>query len=490
MHGSVRCHVGFSLVLMILVAAQGGCASPAGGGMRSTLSDLPKLRQREIRAALRSDVTQFLDYAEAEITTAAGAIEDSAADSGVRRAALLWKVEIVKQAGEDRSSTEPLALLLDIWAFCTRLTNYLERGEGKDLFKDQQRLAVSAAVRLRDRIAEIARTHLPEDKLPPMIRDIEAYARANPIRGTFAHEVAQDFSSGNEGKGVLTRLIGTPWQALTKASKDALDPTTRVSQAVDRFTALMEDYPSLVRWQTQLLWLQLEESKSVQATVRGIEDLSKSSVRLASVAEELPQQVRGEVQVVLDDFVASQPEIRRTLEEARATVDAVNASLERAESISSSIERSLDQVTRAGETWQATAEAVTGTVREIQKIGRRNEKSGGGEALGQDKASQGARDTDGGRRRFDVNEYTRTAEALTRSTEEIRGLLSELTAIFEDETQILSRVDSLAASALGRTSAEARAVIDHTSWRAVQICGLIFVLALGYRFVAARLVPR
>jgi len=459
--------------------------------MRSTLSDLTTIRQREIREALRGDLMQFMEHAEVEITTTADAIEAGAADSGVRRAALLWKVQIMRRAGEDQSSTEPLAVLLDVWAFCTRLTNYLERGEGKELFKDQQPLAVSVAGLLRDRIAEIARTHLPEDKLPPMIRDIEAYARANPLRGTFAYEVAEKFSMGNEGQGVLTRIIGTPWKALTKASKDALDPTTRVSQAVDRFTELMEDYPSLVRWQTQLLWLQLEESKSMQATVRGIEDLSKSSVRLASVAEELPQQVRGEVQVVLDDFVASQPEIRRTIEEARATVEAMNAALERADSVSSTIERTIGQVTQAGETLQATAEAFTGTLKEVQQlIGPRNDEPGGSEAPGQPAGSEGAAAADGERKRFDINEYTLTADAVTRSTEEIRGLLSELTAFLESETQTLSRVDSLAASTLGRTSDEARAVIDHTSWRAVQICGLIFVLALGYRFVAARLVPR
>jgi hypothetical protein len=81
---------------------------------------------------------------------------------------------------------------------------------------------------------------------------------------------------------------------------------------------------------------------------------------------------------------------------------------------------------------------------------------------------------------------------LTRTTEELRALLSEARAFLDDETagQRLSRLDSLTASALGQTTEEARAVVDHVTWRAVQVCGLILVLALGYRLLVRRFVAR
>ena len=69
----------------------------------------------------------------------------------------------------------------------------------------------------------------------------------------------------------------------------------------------------------------------MRTTLAGVDDVSKSSVRLVTVAEELPQRVREEVTIALDDFVAQQPEFRKTLGEARETIDASNMALERAE---------------------------------------------------------------------------------------------------------------------------------------------------------------
>ena len=180
---------------------------------------------------------------------------------------------------------------MDVWAYCIRQTKYLQTGEGKNLFRDQQPLAVQTAVRLQQAAETVARKYMADDESPDVIRALEAYARANPIRGVFAHEVSESFSAGGKGKSLLTQIIDMPF-ALTRGSRDVLDPTSSLAQAVDRFRELMEDYPALVRWQTQLLWLELESSTSFQTTMKGIDSLSRNSQRLAAIAESLPQQVR------------------------------------------------------------------------------------------------------------------------------------------------------------------------------------------------------
>jgi len=492
MRDLVKWYVGHPVLLVGLLVAHPGCATTNGPKVEMSLNGMDKLRTKAADAELREDLERFVDYAEAEVAAAADQVEAHTADPAVRKAALLWKVGLIQNANEALHAKKPLPMLLDAWAFCVRQADYLQRGEGKDIFRDQQQPAIDAAGRMRNRIERIARQHLPEDKLPEVSRQIESFAQANPMTGVFAFEATQSFSADEQGESLLSRIVGAPWRALAmagKAGSDVLDPTSKLADSVDRFTELMKDYPSLVRWQTQLMWLQIEESPSVRATVSGIEDVSQSSVRLATVAETLPERVREEMRLALDDVDARQPEIRKTLEEARETVNATNKALERAEAISATIKSSVEGMTQAGEVWDGTAQSVSATIRQIQQFGK--PPDGGESATGKRNAesSDGQQETGEKKGKFDINDYTRTAETLTRTTEELRALLSEARTFLEGDAvdQHLSRVDSLTASALGQSAAEARAVVDHITWRAVQVCGLILMLALVYHFATRRL---
>jgi hypothetical protein len=491
MRNSFSWNAGPRLLLGALLAVHAGCAATKGPKTAVDSARMDELKTESSRLSLRYDLRQFVDYAETEVARTADRIEANTQDAAVRKAALLWKVELIQQSHEALAGKKPLAVLLDSWAFTVQQVNFLQQGDGKDLFKDQQPLAVDAAVRLRERVEAIARKHLPEDKLPDLVRQIESFARDNPMHGLFAAQPVESFSSGDEGQNLLTRIVGSPWRVI-RAGQEALDPTSRLSEAVDRFTSLMEDYPSLVRWQTQLLWLQMMDNPSVQTAVSGIEDVSQSSVRLATAADELPQRVRKELQVALDDIEKRQPELHKTLGKAQETADTVNESLERAETVSATIERSLGDLTRAGEAWQTTAEAVTETLKQVRQLkGPSNEEADTpGESVPE--TAKEEEKPDSAKREFDINDYTRTAEAITGSAEELRALLSEIRDFLRSDTieEDLSRFDSLTASALGQTATEARGLVDHLTWRIIQVCAAAFVLALIYRFVVGRFLAK
>ena len=156
--------------------------------------------------------------------------------------------------------------------------------------------------------------------------------------------------------------------------------------------------------------------------------------------------------------------------------------------VSATVERSVGGVTRAAEVWKPTAEAVTDTIKQIQQFGKPRTAARGAETTD----SGGADGTGKKRKKFDITEYTQTAEALNRSTVELRDLLSEVRSFLSGETleKDLSRVVPLTKAALAETITETRGIVDHIAWRAVQLCGLVFLLALVYRFLAGRLVVR
>ncbi len=462
-------------IFVVLLAIHTGCANPKRRAAATSLPDVRAFQPGEVGDELQEDLSQFLDYAESEIGTTADQIEAGTQDVDVRKAALSWKVEFMQASAKRSSQKRSMALLVDAWAFCIRQTKYLQSGEGKNLFRDQQPLAIQTAIRVQKAAETVARKYIAADELPDVIRGLESYARANPIRGVFAVEVSESYSAGREGKSMLSRILDAPL-ALTRGGREALDPTSSLAQAVDRFTELMDDYPALVRWQAQLLWLELEESTAFQTTMTGIERMSQNSQRLAATAETLPQQVREEFRLALDDIDAHQPELRETLERARETVDAANAAMARAETVSATLERSVEGVTRAGEIWQRTAEAVTDTFKQIEQLGKLR--------AAYESAVSGAGGTNDEEKRFRITEYTQTATAVTRSTVELRELLSDVRSFLSSETleKDLSRAVPLTKAALAQTIAEARGIVDHIAWRAVQLCGFVFCWRLCIAF--------
>ena len=368
---------------------------------------------------------------------------------------------------------DPRMVLLNYWVFAVRMYDYFSSGEGSGLFGDAQPIAVQASGRIRKRALSLAQTYFPGDRLSQVAREVETRARQTPIRhlSQINDDVELYTEETTSAKGALSWLVASPWRAVI-AGKRALDPTAKLAESIDRFTDMLQDYPSLVRWQTELLWLQLEESDSISKTAGGIDDLLQSSVRLATLAEDLPERIGDEVRQLLDEVVANQPALHESLEKTQATAETLDDLLARAETVSSNIERSVSEIVRAGEVWEKTASAVTQTVEQIQKFGKPHEAAQPSDQLDNRPSEP-----------FDIKEYTQTAEALIAASIELRSLLAEFREFLEGDSD---RIEDLTASALGQASVELRGVIDLLSRRAAQSCLLIFVFAIILRVTWVR----
>jgi hypothetical protein len=478
---------GFFMLAGILLAIHSGCASTNGQSKKAFMADVSGMYSEAAREAIHADVKQAFEYAESEITAVCDEIEERSPDPRALEAALRWKISFTEKTN-DISYDRPAELMIIAWAYSLRQKQYLTKGEGRLLFGNLQPLAVDAAVRIQRRMDAMIYKHIPPDRTAEAIRFIEGFARDNPIRGVFAFELDTPLTQ-EQRENLLVRVIGLPG-LLASGGRDALDPTSTLAQSLDRLTDLIEDYPALVRWQTQLLYSEMSETPLFVKAESGFQDMSRSFVRLANVSETLPQDVREQVQFALDDVIAHQPEIRKTLDQARETVDTTNEALGRAQQLGETIERSIDAATRAGEAWQATAEAATGVIKQVHALRRAPTAGEAAAGLVDGEAAADGGDAISERRNFDIVEYRQTAEALSATAVQFRELLSEARSFLEGETveQNVSRVNSLTAAALSQTAAETSGLIGLAAWRAVQLCGLVFVLAVAYRLLTHRLI--
>lgn len=227
--------------------------------------------------------------------------------------------------------------------------------------------------------------------------------------------------------------------------------------------------------------LEAEDMDSVKSTLTSMAKISDSSERLAAVAEKLPEDLRREINLVVEDIDARQGEIQKTLKEARE--------------LSERIETAGRSVAAAGEAWSGTAKSIGEMVASFQASSSVSGSEGG---VAADAESQSKALADAGAESsapptqpapYDINDYRRTAEALTETADRLHALVTDLRSLLDDGpvTRRLAEVSSEAKKVLMESETVADRVTDHAAWRGAQLILLLMGCLVVYRIVSVKL---
>lgn len=462
-----------------VVVGTGGCAAP-GGVARSRVGPVESagLSKEDIADLLR----QFEDTFEATVRHATERLVAANPDRRTRRLMLLWQTRVIPMLRDALGQDDALHGLLDAWVLCARQRDFFTDGDGQDLFGDHQSIAREAAARCVERIEGIAALVLRPQTLSDAREAVDELARKFPLRGDFGGlPVRTAVEQPDKRPDVLTSVLTAPI-----APFRAFEGIDRGAEAIKGFTAVaarmtdvVNDLPESARLQTELLLMEVEEYESVQAALASFGELSRSSARLATVAESLPQDVRRELTQVLDELDARQANVQQTLGEARAVVEQLDAALERVERTAGPVEQLAVQVGQAGEAWAGMFQSFGETVQVLR--GPQAKLEAGTEPTA---AESSAAERQG----FDINDWTRTAEALDQAAVQLQQLTREVRELagapeLPDAVRHLeARMENLLSEARGG----ALGVADRAAWRAAQLCLLIFVLAVAYHLLTRR----
>ncbi len=456
---------------MWVVVLLAGC----GERSRPALRDEGRVDQvSPVAVALVSALEDFEEYFDAVVADAASEIEWQAPDREMRKAAVLWKVRMTTECRVATNQPDPAAALIDTWTLCTRMRAYMADGLGKDLFGELQPIAVDAARQLEDRIAHIAETYLPADKFVAAREAVEGYAMEHPIGGVFDRKRAPRMSKEKEGQTLLEMMMTPlePFRAIGQFNRGA-DSLRDMSLTADRFADIVEDLPSSVRWQTQLLLMNLEEAEAIRSTLNSMETFSQSTRRIADTAEALPKELREEASAWLDEVEARQGTVQETLSEARETAASIERSVGRVDEIAQRVDRTVNESSEVAGAWRQTAEAVRLAVAEMNRLKGEDaqEVDGDGESGG-----------------FDVRQYGQTAGEIQSAATELRQLVGDIHALAGSPVlpQSVATIDARAQATLGDAMLGLRGVVDHLAWRLGQLALLVFVLAVVYRWTGRR----
>ena len=339
------------------------------------------------------------------------------------------------------------AAYLHGWIFIVRMRLYLTTGQGRTLFGDLQPLIVDAVAATEKDLVEIGYRYFPTDVMDEVSDDIEAIAIDNPIGVDLRSGALRipEVTSETQ-RGAIDSILGAPVRGLegVGSTPEAIHAATR---ALEEFMRLVLQLPQYVRWQTELLLLQVESQDAVVQTREDLDRISRSIESIAQTVETLPGDLREELDAALD--------------EARATIEVLDASLETVRSIAADVNEATANI-------KATADTVNEIVAAVAP------------------APSAAPPVSDPGEPFDMKDVLHATEQLHATTVELRGLVSDIQSGAAKD--LLAEVDRASTATIDHAVAQTNMIVDRLARRTMQLIGVLLLGLVVYRVVAVKLI--
>ena len=277
-----------SLALSCVVA----CASVSKKSTQPDLKPWPELRPEVRVEALRARMYEYSITFGAEVDLAATAIERRAADSTVRRNAVLWRVRAIPEMRKACFRLEPVSALIDAWIFARQMGQLFSDGAGAGAFGTLQPEAVEVARRLVDQMREIGGSIAvsPEARAEFERRVIDPWLAEHPLRDlTFVREspIAR-FAEQSRARGDTLQSVGTMEDLALSLSQQA--------------RIYLADLPRQVRGELDLMRSDMLSAEGVASMQSDLRVSAAAADRLASTAEGISPLVLNERRIVLGEL--------------------------------------------------------------------------------------------------------------------------------------------------------------------------------------------
>lgn len=189
--------------------------------------------------ALRGQTREFANLLSATVQHTADAIASQTDDPAIRTHCLQWKIGAVSAIRGAALHSSPKLALVESWAFCRQMDEFLDRGAGARLFGPFQTMAVTNSQALERRLTHTARVLLSASEFSKMDKFLAEYVAKFPVQTLAFNRVPvaprwEDF----DGKPPRIPPAGTSSEAL--------------SDVAERFQILGQEVPDEVRWRLSL----------------------------------------------------------------------------------------------------------------------------------------------------------------------------------------------------------------------------------------------
>jgi len=284
-NATARC---LSCLLLLILFVSGCISAPEQTPLMKEVGAGSTLSAIKLRFLLNEFVVQFSSRTEA----AADEIMALKPSSEVRRSALLWKIHAIPASFRSASLEDPMAAVIDSWILSKQIVHFFESGAGKDLFEENQDIALEA-VRIIEReiylIASSAGAN--EEGLLKVDKWAESVAVEFPLENLYftRRSFLQSFGKFME-----------------KSGADAFKPIVKITESVSILRDLLimyaENLPNQARWQVELLLIDLKLRAASAELKEALSNVADFTSQLADISQDLPDKLEAQKTVLMEDL--------------------------------------------------------------------------------------------------------------------------------------------------------------------------------------------
>jgi hypothetical protein len=307
--------------------------------------------------SLQTEVLRFADdYVESVAHAADGAAKELKTRE-VEVAALKWKIDQATSAYADATGENPVWNVLDLTVLATVSRMVIEDAKAREQFGDAVEPLIRTHLALEKSAWTLAGTLLSPEQAEELRHLIVEWRQQNPsersVTGARFREFAVDLGKAQAGgrekpTSIFSMLYLDPFAGLS--------PTTVAIQQsrelAERVVAYAERAPNLLRWQAELLALQVQEQPAPQQLLSNTTRVSDSIESIANTVEGFPELVDAQRKAAIDQLFAG----------VAAEREAILAELEAKEATLQTLLGQLRETMNAG---GAMGSSLTETIRSL-----------------------------------------------------------------------------------------------------------------------------
>jgi hypothetical protein len=249
----------------------------------------------------------------AEIETAADKIIQESPSPVTRRQALLWKADAIPVLQTSLLNTDPVAAVVDTWAFLFQMRTYMEQPAVKQRWGEVQPSVMETIDKMEAEMQQLVQAAAPSADLAAGRQKVASWAAAHPIETGLAGRTSAD-----------TELIRAEQSAM-----GAVAAVRAIEESIGDLTARLDSYnaylPKQARWQAELMLSDVALDPQMGKAMSNLGTVSNALEKTSNSMERMPDLVGQTRAAVLADVNGQRLAMQAFLRQERLeTLDALN----------------------------------------------------------------------------------------------------------------------------------------------------------------------
>ncbi|MHC4959529.1 MAG: hypothetical protein ACYTGN_14275 [Planctomycetota bacterium] len=395
----------------------------------------------------------------AAVQNAAGRLARETQDRRVRRMLIVWQMRILTLTRNAVARPDPRWALIDLWTLAHQQLHLFEK-RGEEMLGEKQGVALEACEGIVDTFEGRAAVIFGQEVFDETRAAVVKFAEEHPITDTGFRQSQSPYElqagDAKASGGGFGKVLTAPLGIFDIGVKDTARSISDIAKVLDRTTAFVEDMPTEMRWQTELLIFDLDEAPTVQQLLKDSASVTASVAAFQKTADDLPTRVRTEVTELLQD-----DGLQKTMQEAQTTIKEVDVALKQAEI-------TIKEVQEAGDSLTRTSQALEPTLKVLDNIVNppKDPDAVPGPA-------------------FDFKDVVKASENFNVLAVELKKVLDDVNALIEGDG-ISKRVDDIDRVAQ-KAVLHGEGFVDHITLRMMLVIVVFFAALFGYKLGVRKL---